>query len=138
MTSPFQPSNSVLTIWTPLLSHLQVLHPGLQSVLVSKIIAHLLTDPAAADANAEMETISLGADDRRRDASYDMCIASWAYWLVTAFSPNTSDPEDEAAKIEEAAVALIKGLGPTGGTADTKAYVFLPFVIPSGSLTGAS
>ena len=121
----------------PLLSHLQVLHPSLQSVLVSRIIAHLLTDPEAAAASIGMETISLTTDERKHDASYDMCIASWAYWLITAFSPSAVGSEDEAAKVEEAAVGLVAGLGPGGGNADAKAYVPHIFSNLFGALTEA-
>lgn len=122
--SPFQPSAALLAIWKPLLAHLQALHPSLQSILVSKIIAGLLREPEAVT-SAEIETISLDISGRERDPSYDMCIASWAFWLITAFNAASVDPDDETARIEEAAVALITGLGPIPDTSvDTKASVF--------------
>ncbi|EKM60757.1 uncharacterized protein PHACADRAFT_155862 [Phanerochaete carnosa HHB-10118-sp] len=123
-TNPFQPSNSVLAIWTPLLSHLQALHPDLQSVLISRIITSLLSDSDATVSSAEMDTIPLAANERKRDASYHMCVASWAHWLVTSFRASTADAEDETLA-EEAAAGLITGLGPSGGTSDTKAARYL-------------
>ena len=107
-------------IWTPLLAHLQALHPTLQSVLVSRIIAGLFDNPGPAIANVELETISLDHDERRREASYNMCAAAWAYWLITGSGTCPLEFEDRA---EEAVVSLIMGLGPTVNTEqiDTKA-----------------
>ncbi|KIP08546.1 hypothetical protein PHLGIDRAFT_69150 [Phlebiopsis gigantea 11061_1 CR5-6] len=111
-TNPFQPSASILTIWTPLLAHLHALHPSLQHVLLYRIISTLLSNPMAPDSTTELETISLDATDRLRDPSYDMCLASWAFWLISSGS-GSADPDDEMAKMEEAAVALVTGLGPS-------------------------
>lgn len=123
---PFRPSAGVLAIWTPLLSHLQALHPSLHSVLVSRIVAVLLTDPESASSrDAEAETILFDGGERKHDPSYDMCLASWAHWILTAFDTGVVDTEDDAARVEEAAAALVIGLGPhaTGSTRDTRAYV---------------
>lgn len=122
-TNPFQPASSVLAIWTPLLTHLQALHPSLHSVLVSKIIAALLANSDAGP--AESETISLAADAQRRDTSYDMCAAGWAHWLLAAFRPAGEAAADDAARTEEAIVALMTGLGPGSSAGDAKAARYL-------------
>ena len=61
---------------------------------------------------AETETISLDASNHTRDPTYDMCLASWAFWITTSNS-SSADPDDEMAKVEEAAVALVTSLGPS-------------------------
>ena len=91
--------------------------PLLRAVLVAKIVDALLPEADAAAGGAELETISL-AEPRRRDASYDMCLASWAHWLVAAPAAGTAA---DHTPLEEAAVALITGLGPVVGSTDAKA-----------------
>lgn len=86
----------------------------------------LLSEPeVSVDPDTEVETISLNpTDSSQRDQSYDMCIASWAFWLIMAFNVGVVEPEDELTKMEGAVVTLITGLGPASGTGvDSKAWV---------------
>ncbi|CAL1696177.1 unnamed protein product [Somion occarium] len=103
------PSN--LLIWKPLLEHIHSLHPNFSSILISRIVATLLTDTDASKGFIDSEAIISLQDDRKRDLSYDLCLASWAYWLTETY---VTEHEDTAAELkrEDVLIALISGLGP--------------------------
>ncbi|EIW64980.1 Las1-domain-containing protein [Trametes versicolor FP-101664 SS1] len=110
---------SSLLIWTPLLSHLQSLHPTLPLRLVSAISAYLAQPVAAPQDDPEIVSLSVVAptDEPKADPSYDLCLASWAKWLVDSCS--NADTEDAEDIREAALVRIVASLGPesaaTGG-----------------------
>lgn len=120
--SPFQPSTAVLAIWTPLLEHLHALHPSLPSVLMGNAIKILLSAQEELVSTVEADTISF-ADGvgGARDPSYDMCLASWAFWLATELEDGSGSSDNDSRVVEEAVVSLITRLGPMSRTSDTQA-----------------
>ncbi|OJT14018.1 Protein LAS1 [Trametes pubescens] len=111
---------SSLLIWTPLLSHLQTLHPTLPLRLVSAISAYLAQPIHTPNDDPEIVSLSVtvSTDEPKADPSYDICLASWAKWLVDSCS--NADTEDAEDIREAALVRIIASLGPdsaaTGGT----------------------
>ncbi|KAL4244574.1 hypothetical protein ABKN59_009945 [Abortiporus biennis] len=128
VTSSFQPPASTLSIWTPLLSHVTVLHPTLPSTLINKIISHLTpnVDVPLTDVFQQQENISLDEDtSTNRELSYDICLASWAKWIVDNWEVEDTDTDDDddnengggdreqKLRREDVVVSLITALGPT-------------------------
>ncbi|THH12880.1 hypothetical protein EW146_g7287 [Bondarzewia mesenterica] len=110
--SAFLPPPTSLAIWTPLLSHLRTQHPTFPALLISRIISRLLADtstPLDADTN-------INSDLPQEDASYDLCLASWAMWLVDA--GDQQDADGSASRRDEAFVTLANGLGPRVNKSD--------------------
>ncbi|KAI8995690.1 Las1-domain-containing protein [Trametes punicea] len=105
---------SLVLIWSPLLSQLRNLHPSIPLHLVSAIVAQLSRPAAASDANAafQSETVSLAEDGPKTDRSYDLCLASWAKWLVDDCTSSPSEA-DEAEDIRDAIIVrIVTVLGP--------------------------
>ncbi len=114
----FCPSSGIISIWSPLLNHIQVIHPALSSILVSKIISSLFNTDDEDHVAEEEENIALDSGgDAKRDLSYEMCVASWVNWLVSTFGNDNvtenGDNEEKKLKRENAVVALVTDLGPT-------------------------
>ncbi|KAI0757360.1 Las1-like-domain-containing protein [Daedaleopsis nitida] len=112
---------SSIAIWSPLLAHLQSLHPALPLHLVAAITAHLSRPPARTSASREAdfgaETVLLepAADEPKADPTYDLCLASWAKWLADncASSASTGVSAEEATELKESIVVrIISALGP--------------------------
>ncbi|KZT06264.1 Las1-domain-containing protein [Laetiporus sulphureus 93-53] len=124
-SNTFSPSPSLLQIWTPLLTHLHILHPTLPSVLVFRILSHLTSGSSDRPSNDfGAETVSLVVDDGKLHISYDRCLAAWANWAVDTYADKATeneegdDEEDEPALRRAGVVAkLIISLGPAGGEA---------------------
>ncbi|KAI0344109.1 Las1-domain-containing protein [Trametopsis cervina] len=107
----FEPSPSLIAIWTPLLTQLTTLHPSFPSVLTTRIISLVLTTDTP-NIEASADTISLTEDASARDLSFELCAASWANWLVDRFSdPNGPDEDDRRARRASAVAALVSGMG---------------------------
>lgn len=89
--SPHHPPSSLLIIWVPLLESVAAEHAHFPAVLTSHVITHLLSDddddnpPAAdepepdSDDNTNATTATTAAAEK---ASYDVCLANWATWLI--------------------------------------------------------
>jgi hypothetical protein len=77
-------------IWIPLLESVAADHAHFPAVLTSHVIAHLLSDddnppvddpePDPDDMNATTATAAAAAAAEK--ASYDVCLANWATWLI--------------------------------------------------------
>ena len=78
------PPPSQLVIWTPLLGSVTANHTHFPMILTSRIITHLLSDdnstdePNSDDATTTATTPAAAAEK----ASYDVCLATWAAWLI--------------------------------------------------------
>ena len=107
---------SSIAIWSPLLNHLQSLHPTLALHLVTAITSHLSRSPAPSPPNADFgaDTVSLAmtTDEPKADPTYDLCLASWAKWLADNCAAGVSDPEDAAELRESVIVRIITVLRP--------------------------
>jgi ribosomal biogenesis protein LAS1 len=97
----FTPPPALLSIWTPLLSHVQSLHPTFHSVLVSHIVSRLLSDP------------STRSQPYVPDHSYEMCLASWIVFLLrTSDAEENSSSDSEVLSARNVVVSLLNDLGP--------------------------
>ena len=112
-TNSFSPPKTSLQLWTPLLLRLQSRHSDLPSTLINRIVSHLLPDRRLLDGNATIGT-------SRRDDSFDMCIARWAWWIVQSW--NVVDDETDFNLKKDTIIMLITALGPET-TANENAYV---------------
>jgi len=110
----FVPATSILHIWTPLLTHVQTLHPALPSTLVSRITAHLLSRPDASSDTTDFgsETVLLNSEGTKQDISYDRCLAGWANWLVDMLGSSGDESEDTDLRREDVVAYLAAALGP--------------------------
>ncbi|KAI0651506.1 Las1-domain-containing protein [Trametes meyenii] len=108
---------STLMIWSPLLSDIQALHPTLPLHLVSAITAHLSRPPPTANAepgpkDAELILLSAPTEELKTDPSYDLCLASWAKWLVDNCTKAVVDADEAEDLRESVVVRIISSLGP--------------------------
>jgi ribosomal biogenesis protein LAS1 len=114
----FAPPKDSISLWIPLLKHLQSYHQDLPSTLANHIISHLVTGNQKLDTivDYDQETV----DAARRDESFDMCIARWAWWIVDSRAVEDDDPDLNLRK--DIVVTLITSLGPDA-SADKKPSV---------------
>ncbi|KAF8898494.1 Las1-like-domain-containing protein [Infundibulicybe gibba] len=92
----FSPPTKSVLLWSPLLIHLQALHPNFPFVLSHRIVYSLLHDTT---------------QEVQNDLSYDLCLARWVVWAI-----KTWDVEDLRSDVDlrkELTVTLIQGLGPS-------------------------
>lgn len=112
------PPKPLLSLWTPLLSHIQSLHSAFASTLVSRIVSRLLTDPPA---NSQEDSL------QGRDYSYDLCLASWVVHLLQNGDLNQdADSDYDVLDARTVIISLMNGLGPVTNDGDSqrKASVF--------------
>ncbi|KZT67598.1 Las1-domain-containing protein [Daedalea quercina L-15889] len=128
-SAEFHPSALTLNIWTPLLTHIEPLHPSLPAVLVSKIISHLSSQdiPHLAAQAPDEDVVLLDAEEERekhrQDMSYDRCVAGWANWLVDTYGGKDDEEcEDSDGYLsrEEVVLKLVAALGPTRSVSETR------------------
>jgi ribosomal biogenesis protein LAS1 len=100
----FTPPEGLISLWAPLLSHIQSLHPAFPSVLVSEIVSRLLSDP------------STGSQLNVPDHSYEMCLASWVVFLLRKSDTDDPDPDDDAPTTRNVVITLLNNLGPVPGS----------------------
>ena len=104
----FEPTEPVLKIWTPLITHVYASHRSIPSVLISKIIAYISAGSSVLE-RLEADTISLSQDER--DASYDVCLAAWANWLVNTYCLTADEvPDNTELTREDVVVSLLRSL----------------------------
>ncbi len=107
---------SSIAIWSPLLNHLQALHPTLALHLGTAITSHLSRGPEPSPPNTDFgaETVSLAmaTDEPKADPTYDLCLASWAKWLVDNCTTGVSDLENAAEIREGVIVRIVSALRP--------------------------
>ncbi|KAI0374539.1 Las1-domain-containing protein [Pilatotrama ljubarskyi] len=115
---------STLLIWSPLLTHLQSLHHTLPLHLVSAITAQLARPIPSTSAGFDADSVPLSVEEPKTDPSYDLCLASWAKWLIDNCSDGTPSGAEEAEEIREnAIVRIVASLGPNSGAAGTSKAV---------------
>ena len=69
-------------IWTPLLGSVAANHAHFPTILTSRIITHLLSDDSPTDEPNSDDATTTAAAAAAENASYDVCLATWAAWLV--------------------------------------------------------
>jgi hypothetical protein len=81
--SPYHLPSSLLAIWTPLLGSVVANHAHFPAVLTSHIIAHLLdNDNDNPTVDGHTPSGDATAATAAEKASYDVCLATWAAWLI--------------------------------------------------------
>lgn len=98
-TEVFYPPNFSVLLWTPLLRHLQTLHPGFLIVLAGRIASILLADKDTMKNSPEIQ----------QDLSYDMCLARWALWSIETWEGDNLDADLDLRK--EITANLMQSLG---------------------------
>ncbi len=113
MTTSMDPPVSSVAIWTSLLAHLQALHPSLPSILVYRIVSHLLPNSQSPSEPLEEETLLLAEKTTKRDFSYDLCLASWAKHLIDTWGIEARNEGSETElKKSEVVAKILSSLGP--------------------------
>lgn len=83
-------------IWIPLLESVAADHAHFPAVLISHIITRLLSDeeaePDPDDTNATTTAVATTAAEK---ASYDVCIANWATWLIEWRSSSSAEDKSD-------------------------------------------
>ncbi len=109
---------SSVAIWSPLLAHLQALHPTLPLHLVSAITAHLSravsseASSSRTDFTADSVSLDMAVDEPKTDPSYDICLASWAKWLLDNCTSGVADADEAAELRENMVVRIVSALRP--------------------------
>ncbi|TFK93050.1 Las1-domain-containing protein [Polyporus arcularius HHB13444] len=107
---------SSVAIWSPLLAHLQALHPALPLHLVSAITAHLSRavspEASSTDFTADSVSLNMAVDEPKTDPSYDICLASWAKWLLDNCTSGVADADEAAELRENMVVRIVSALRP--------------------------
>ncbi|KAI0085676.1 Las1-domain-containing protein [Irpex rosettiformis] len=113
-SNTFDPSSSLLAIWSPLLTHIHAHHPSFPSILISRLITVIIPPDQDSPSHPPVETISLNVEDdsNTRDLSYELCIASWAHWMVESFVCSSGEEEeDRRSRRANAVASLVSGIG---------------------------
>jgi len=116
----FLPPEFSVLLWTPLLSHLQSHHADLPSVLADHIIARLLSNGVEARTGSTLH-----------DLSFDMCLARWVMWIISAWG--FEDSEKDLEKDVTATFVTALGPGMKNLTGDKKAAIALLQALSAGN-----
>jgi len=98
----FLPAESVLAVWTPLLTDIRSRHPIFPSVLVHRIIGFLVSESTYSEAQS--------IEFSQLDTSYHMCLARWAFWVIDFWDVDEEDSETDFKR--DVAVTMFTVLGP--------------------------
>lgn len=103
--------NSV-SLWSPLIKHIQILHIGFAHTICARIVAILLPDPVAAPpASSDPNDEALSSNEIEHDLSYHMCLARWMVWLVDNGSAVGIDDEMDVLLRRDVIETLMQALG---------------------------
>ena len=114
------PPAHVLNLWTPLLDHIQSLHPDFRAILVSRIVSRLTSQT---DTRREVAAghVPVPVSEPKADVSCDFLLAAWANWLVCIWPPVPEEAEDGRITREDIILSLTSTLGPrSGSTVDSQ------------------
>lgn len=100
----FHPSRAVASLWMPLISHVESLHAGFITTLVTQLTLQSLNEPAGPSPGS----------GSARDSSYDSFIAAWAIYLLDTQALSTGGEDANRGVMTKANIILIAvgGLGP--------------------------
>jgi hypothetical protein len=103
----FWPPQLSVSLWTPLLKHIQVLHASFACTLCAHILCHLLPPDATAHHTSQSMV------ENRKDPSSDMCLARWIMWCLDTWSNSSSVSQEEtnAELRKDVIISLMQGLG---------------------------
>ncbi|KAL0576567.1 rRNA-processing protein las1 [Marasmius crinis-equi] len=92
-TDSSEPPSGAVQVWTPLLNHIQSLHPDFFPILVSKMIHRLTADAKTTGSEAVKDY----------DSSYASCLSRWMLWAI--HTAEAEDPDD-ALRLETSATLI--------------------------------
>lgn len=123
----FWPPQLSLSLWTPLLKHVQILHPNFAGVLCANILTTLLPveAPSTESPSTNTELVRLEA---KNDPSYEMCLARWVMWSLDTWSKADDENSTKPDLNKDVASFLIQALGRELGDSrskNDKAYAYL-------------
>lgn len=98
------PRKEVVSIWMPLIHHIESLHAGFTTVLLTQLTLHLLNEPAA----PEPGTLSA------RESSYDSFITAWVVYLLDTEASSGGDEDVNRRLMANIIPIVMGGLGPLG------------------------
>lgn len=103
----FHPQRTAVSLWMPLIHHIESLHAGFITVLVAQLTSQLLNEPAGPGGPGTPPG---------RDGSYDSFIAAWVIYLLDAQTLSAGDEDADQGLVSKASIILIVmgGLGPPG------------------------
>jgi ribosomal biogenesis protein LAS1 len=113
----FLPPDSSLALWTPLLNNLRSHHPTLPYVLAHRIIGFLLSESTSSEIQSN--------EPNRSDASFDMCLARWAFWIIDSWEVDDDDDNIDFKRDVTATIFTALGPGSIDSTRDQKAALAL-------------
>jgi len=99
----FWPSQLSISLWKPLLQHIQYLHVNFAHILCTQMISLLLSPNAVPGSQ----------NTTRSDPSFNMCTARWVMWSLDFWSTSSSKSSEESdPKLRnDVIVGLMQGLG---------------------------
>ncbi|KAF5356105.1 hypothetical protein D9756_004030 [Leucocoprinus leucothites] len=109
----FWPPQFSVSLWTPLLKHVQSLHADFAYILCSQIITLLFLPGAIIDTSVSIEEKISGAKPKS-DPSYDMCLARWVMWALDTWSnpsPDTTETDIDSELQKDVVTVLMQNLG---------------------------
>ena len=101
----FWPSQLSVSLWKPLLQHIQYLHVNFAYILCTRMISLLLSPDTVSG--------SKNAPETKSDPSFNMCIARWVMWALDTWSTSSSSSSEESDPElrEDVVLVLVQGLG---------------------------
>lgn len=102
----FYPQKAAVSLWMPLIRHIESLHTGFITVLVTQLTWQLLNEPVVPGSGTSPA----------RDGSYDSFVAAWAIYLVDTETSWARDRDVDQGLMSKANIIQIVmgGLGPLG------------------------
>ena len=126
--SPHHPPSSLLAIWTPLFGSVAANHVHFPAVLTSHIIAHLLSDDDDDDDDDEPNPSDDTTTAAAEKASYDVCLATWAAWLIEWRRSSDETDADVTARRQNAFFQLAQALVVTATPRSLSQTGCVPFI----------
>lgn len=101
----FWPSQLSVSLWKPLLQHIQYLHVNFAYILCTRMISLLLSPDTVSG--------SKNAPETKSDPSFNMCIARWVMWALDTWSTSSSSSSEESDPElrKDVVLVLVQGLG---------------------------
>ncbi|EKM83617.1 hypothetical protein AGABI1DRAFT_123945 [Agaricus bisporus var. burnettii JB137-S8] len=90
----FWPPTNSISLWSPLLKHLQMLHIDFARTICARILSILLPEPVTAiPSSGHLNDEGLTPTEVQYDPSYYMCLARWVMWSIDTWSDVESETD---------------------------------------------
>lgn len=100
----FHPQGMTVSLWMPLIHHIEALHAGFITILITQLTIQLLNEPSGPGPGAPPA----------RDSSHDSLIAAWVIYLLDTRALSAGDKDVDQGLMDKANVIpiVMGGLGP--------------------------